>query len=123
MIRQGLEMLGIVKAVTKELEPECSFKNCCLRLLGHFELQSSYMEQTLGEPLLEIRNCFTEFVLFFHRHIWVQKNYLFARVLPVSFVFCRRKHRRTGKILSGGGGGGLNIICPNETCWLQMILS
>ena len=25
-------------------------------------------------------------------------------------------HRRTGKILLGG----LNIICPNETCWSQM---
>ena len=28
----------------------------------------------------------------------------------------RRVHRRTGKILLGG----LNIICPNETCWSQM---
>ena len=26
--------------------------------------------------------------------------------------------RRMGKILFGGGG--LNIICPNETCWSQM---
>ena len=29
-------------------------------------------------------------------------------------------HRRTGKILLGGGGGGLNIICPNGTCWSQI---
>ena len=28
-------------------------------------------------------------------------------------------HRNAGKILLGGGGG-LNIICPNETCWSQM---
>ena len=45
-------MAGIVKAFAKELEPEGPF----LRLLSHFELQSSYMEQTLGETLLEIRD-------------------------------------------------------------------
>ena len=52
-------MAGIVKAVTKELEPEGHFKNSCRRLLSNFELQGSYMEQTLGETLLEIRNCLT----------------------------------------------------------------
>ena len=57
-------MAGIVKAVTKELEPEDPHK-----LLSHLELQSSYMEQTLGETLLEICNCLTEFVLFSHRHL------------------------------------------------------
>ena len=39
------------------------------------------MEQMLGETLLEVRNCLTEFVLFSHRYICkplrVQKNYLF----------------------------------------------
>ena len=44
---KGLEMAGVVKAVTKELEPEGSFKSSCRRLLSHFELQSSYMEKTL----------------------------------------------------------------------------
>ena len=58
-------MTGIVKAVTKKLEPEDPFK-----ILNHFELQSSYMEQTpAGETLLEILACIclTEFVLFSHR--------------------------------------------------------
>ena len=56
-------MAGIVKAVTKELEPEDPFK-----IVSHFGIQSSYMEQTFGETLLEIRNCFTEFVSFSHRY-------------------------------------------------------
>ena len=25
-----------------------------------------------------------------------------------------------GKNFVVGGGGGLNVICPNETCWSQM---
>ena len=69
MIRKGLEMAGIVEAVTKELEREDSFKIPCRRFLIHFELKSSYMEQTLGETLLEIRNLLTKFVLFSHRYI------------------------------------------------------
>ena len=88
-IRQRLRMVGIVKAVTKELEPECSFKNSCRRL-SHFELQSSHMEQTLGETILEIRNCFTEFVLFSHRYICkplsVEKNYLLAGFISLTRV-------------------------------------
>ena len=32
------------------------------------------------------------------------------------FQYLMDDHRRTGKILLGG----LNIICPNETCWSQM---
>ena len=37
--------------------------------------------------------------------------------LPLSVGVCICwMHRRTGKILLGG----LNIICPNETCWSQM---
>ena len=35
------------KAVTKELEPGKPFKNSSRRLSSHFELQSSYREQTL----------------------------------------------------------------------------
>ena len=66
---KGLETTGIVKAVTKELEPKSSFKNPCLRLLSHFELQGSCMEQSLGETLLEVRNCLTPFVLFSHSHV------------------------------------------------------
>ena len=68
MIRKDLEMTGIVKAVTKKLEAEDPLKNSPRRLLNHFELQSSYTEQTLGEPLLEILTCIclTEFVLFSH---------------------------------------------------------
>ena len=41
-----------------------------------------YMEQTLGETLLEIRNCLTEFVLFSRRYICrtirVEINYFFG---------------------------------------------
>ena len=40
VIRKGLEMAGTVEAVTKELEPEGSFKNSSRRLLSHFELHS-----------------------------------------------------------------------------------
>ena len=76
-------MAVLVKAVTKELEPAGSLNNSCRRLLSHFELQSSYMEQTSGETLLEMRKCLTEFVLFSHRYICkplrLQKNYLFGR--------------------------------------------
>ena len=69
MTRKVLEITGIVKAVTKKLEPKDPFK--ILVLDHHFELQSSYMEQTLGETLLEIlkRVCLTEFALFSHSYI------------------------------------------------------
>ena len=56
-------MAGILKAVTKELEPEDPFKILVVDY-SYFEPQSSYTEQTLGETLLAICNCFTEFVLF-----------------------------------------------------------
>ena len=58
VMRKGLEM---------ETQTRRSFQNSCCRLLSHFELQRSYMEQTLGETLLEILNYLTEFVLFCHR--------------------------------------------------------
>ena len=72
LTRKDLEMTGIVKAVTKKLEPEDPFKILVVDYLNHFELQSSYIEQTLGETLLEIRTCIllTEFVfnLFSYRY-------------------------------------------------------
>ena len=46
-------MTDIVEAVTKEVKPEVSFK-IRRRLIIHFEFQSSYMEQMLGETLLEM---------------------------------------------------------------------
>ena len=69
VIRRGLEMAGIVKAVTKELEPEVPFR---ILVVNHFEFQSSYMEQTLGETLLEMSKCLTEFVFFFS-HLYICK--------------------------------------------------
>ena len=62
MIGKDLEMIGIVKAIAKKQEPEDS--------LNHVELQSSYVEKTLGKTLHEIRTsiCLTEFVLFSHRY-------------------------------------------------------
>ena len=41
LIRKDLEMAGIVKSVTKELEPEDYFKSHVVDLLSHFELQRS----------------------------------------------------------------------------------
>ena len=49
-------MTGIVKAVTKKLQLEDRFKILVVKV-NHFELQSSYMEQTLVETLLEILSC------------------------------------------------------------------
>ena len=84
-------MTGIVKAVTKKLEPEArSFQNSCRRLLNHFELQRSYMEQMLGETLLEILASICLTVLFSHRYICqplrVQKNYFKSRFHGVTQV-------------------------------------
>ena len=82
-IKKGLEMAGIVKAITKELEPEDPFKI----LVVDFELQSSYVEQPLGETLLEMRICSTEFVLFSRRyickHLRAQKKLYFWHIFPV----------------------------------------
>ena len=60
-------MAGTVEAVTKELKLGVPFKNSCRRLIIYFEFHSCYMEQMLGETLLEIRNFLTEFVFFSHR--------------------------------------------------------
>ena len=59
-----------MEAVTEELEPEDRFEDLVVHYIkATFELQSAYMEQTLGETLLEIRNCLTEFGSFSHRCI------------------------------------------------------
>ena len=61
-------MAGIVKTVTKTIEPENHFK---ILVVDHLatEHQNCYMEQTLREALLEIRNSLTEFVFFPHVYI------------------------------------------------------
>ena len=64
-------MVGIEEAVTKELESEYPFENL---VTDHYDTFISkhlvfFTERTLGGPLLEMRNCSSEFVLFSHHCI------------------------------------------------------
>ena len=62
--------------------------------------------------------CVSAFLIGTFFFVLYELAYVFkARINLYSNPNCNLR-RRTGKILFGGGG--LNIICPNETCWSQM---